>query len=164
MNYQRRRVNFRPDVEVIPISSPLDKVDASAWLELFYQSSALDTFREETREQSRRLRNVLQQALEEDTPLSSSDCDYCIRGLEHRLCFERQRRKCMARKIIVKLQSQVNRERLAETAQLMSAWARALAIEDACREYLRSYTSTKKHALGYSDNDECARCVRQRLS
>ena len=76
----------------------------------------------------------------------------CTRGLEQRSCLERQRRKYMTTRFIVKAArtQQLNAQQLAELAQRCNAWAMRLAQEEGERDFGRAYntitsTTTKKN-------------------
>ena len=62
-----------------------------------------------------------------------------LRGLEYRICHERQRRKCLATKCVVRAQVKLNPERLAALAQRCNQWATKLAQEEAMRDVLRAH-------------------------
>jgi hypothetical protein len=71
--------------------------------------------------------------------------DFC-RGLEARCCLERQRRKYLTNKCIVRAQSKVSGEQLALLAQRCTAWAAELAAREGARDYFRAYCSNGSSA------------------
>lgn len=61
------------------------------------------------------------------------------RGLEQRCCLERQRRKYLTNRCIVRAQKQLTPGQLAELARRCTLWASALAVEEGRRDYIRAY-------------------------
>jgi hypothetical protein len=68
--------------------------------------------------------------------------DQC-RGLEARCCLERQRRKYLTNKCIVKAQSHLSPDQLALLSQKCTAWASELAAREGARDYFRAYAKRR---------------------
>jgi hypothetical protein len=158
---QPRRVSFDYQPEVIPSASPLDQI--SGWDTVWYQQTELEDFRKQARFMCRQMRTVLSEPDSRELHLAR---DQQSRGLEQRFCLERQRRKCMTIRLILKSQVQLRDPcRLAALSQRCTAWAIDLAAEEAARDFVRAYDSSNKrntHILG--DVATTTRRVRQRLS
>merc|ERR1719476_651267 len=93
---RRGKVSFLPFVVEIPISSPIDKIDPSAYPDVWYQNHDLLSFRTEAREICRRMRKEFFASRE--IRGCSLAFDHSTRGLEKRSCLERQRRIYTVRK------------------------------------------------------------------
>lgn len=163
-----RHVHFQEHITIIPppsldSSNHNDNNDSepdtySTW----YQWNELDAFRNDARELCRemRYRDTLVSYTVDSSTNSSSDSDSSAssssttarlptmarssltRGLEQRSCDERQRRKYLATRFVLKIAPKLYRtdpEKLAEVSQKCNAWATELAKEEAARDYARVY-------------------------
>jgi hypothetical protein len=187
-------VQFSNDIdEFSAVSSPLNQIDD--WDSIWYSRNELHVMRNETRSLCSKLRRS-----EEECPQTKSspsnniiccskklsallllqsndDQTMSTRGLEQRYCVERQRRKYIASKFVLKAASKlrdgsfVNQPKrnsveaadlLARVAQRCNAWATELAIEEASRDHRNAYSNnadTEKQCgdlvlIGYgSDGD-----------
>jgi hypothetical protein len=154
-----KHVRFQIETEICPESSPLDKLDGvREWNAVWYHISELEDFRGQARAVCRHMRTLDGLADESEVSNDSSGQhkqtpktpslarDPLTRGLEQRSCLERQRRKFLASRFILKaatklqpLQTQDHAEKLAAVAQRCTAWATELAVEEAARDYYRAY-------------------------
>mmetsp|Transcript_20650 Transcript_20650/g.26643 ORF Transcript_20650/g.26643 Transcript_20650/m.26643 type:complete len:230 (+) Transcript_20650:138-827(+) len=171
-----KRVRFSDNDRVIPIPSPLDQLKHGGqhqlsgvdFPEIWHSVTDMDTFRKEARNLCRMMRltgegapaNVCTMAQNQQT-----------RGLESRSCLERQRRKLLASKCIVRAQSKLEPDRLAALAQRCTSWASILAQEEAARDHVRAQSSCEdlaaagfKRTLEKDDSLFSERRVRQRTS
>ncbi|KAL7580329.1 hypothetical protein ACA910_004362 [Epithemia clementina (nom. ined.)] len=77
-----------------------------------------------------------------DSPLAVRYCSMAwneqTRGLESRVCTERQRRRYLATKCVVRAQSQLSPERLAALSLRCTRWAGELAQQEALRDQERA--------------------------
>jgi len=163
------RVLFAASTEVItapsPIASLLEQDATNSWKEdLWYQAKDLALFRTEARELCRQLRSNITAST-----VAMGSIDSHTRGLEQRMCLERQRRKFLANRCIVKASIKMreepndwNEERPACLSRKITAWAAQLAVEEAQRDFDRAYLVERKRSCCVSD--EIGRCVRQRTS
>lgn len=161
----KRRVQFSAEPVVIPTASPLNELND--WSGVWYNLNDLEAFRNSARDQCRRLRSGADTAGRPTLALDGTS-----RGLEQRCCLERQRRKYLATRCIVKAQSKLVGDRLAELAAKCTTWAAELAVEEAARDYSRAWNApssavkrTAQDASIVSDDSdsEDARRVRPRL-
>jgi hypothetical protein len=160
-----RHVKFQEHVTVIQPSNSLNDIDSgngiySSW----YQLNELDSFRNDARELCREMRYHDTLVTYADSSTSSSDSDSSThsapairlpsmarnsstRGLEQRTCDERQRRKYLANRFILKIAPRLyltDPDKLAEVSQKCNAWATELAIEEAARDFERVYARSEK--------------------
>jgi hypothetical protein len=159
----RRHVHFDDHDSVIPSTSssalPDDfslEDDASTW----YRLEELEKFRNEARDLSREMKyhdELVHYAdqgnsSDSDSSFSASSShrlpslarNSLTRGLEQRSCMERQRRKYLSNRFLLKVAPKLYQEnpgKLAELAQKCNAWATDLALEEASRDYTRVYLS-----------------------
>ena len=132
---QRRRVSFQePQVvsEVTPCSSMTPEERARTW----YSRDDLLAFKNEARDISRRIRF---------TPESSEAAEE-FRGLEHRISFERQQRKYLAIRAIIKAQSS-HPEHLPMIASRSSALAKEIALRVGHRDFYQAYQPELAHLV-----------------
>ena len=173
---ESRHVHFQEGITVI--SSPstssinVDSSDADSYSS-WYQLNELDAFRNDARAICREMRYRDTLVRFADNSQSSSDSDSSsssatktrlpsmarsslTRGLEQRSCDERQRRKYLANRFILRIAPKLYRadpDKLAEVSQKCNAWATELAREEAARDYARVYAKrdTKRPTFeGYS--------------
>jgi hypothetical protein len=139
---RRRRVAFSENTSVIPLMSPLDRLSTQEQSALWYHVTDLDHFRTEVRDLCRKMR-VSSEPVQEScvgTSTYSLGAHFHTRGLEQRACLERQRRKYLAARCILRAQSKVESgEHLAVIAHKCTAWATVLAREEAARDVIRAY-------------------------
>lgn len=139
---QRRRVAFSENTCVIPLSSPLDHLSTQEQGALWYHVTDLDHFRTEVRDLCRKMRVSSEPVMSScvGTSTYSLGAHFHTRGLEQRACLERQRRKYLAARCILRAQSKVESgEHLADIAHKCTAWATVLAREEAARDVIRAY-------------------------
>jgi hypothetical protein len=79
--------------------------------------------------------------------------DVYTRGLEHKTCSERQRRKCLANRFILKASKKLKHDpvKLASVAHKCTRWATELAIEEAARDYYCAWRATKDERVFRDD-------------
>lgn len=146
-----------PSVSISPIVDELgSEEDASTW----YRLEELEQFRNEARDMCREMKyhdelvHYADQGNSSDSDSSSTTSsthrlpslarDSLTRGLEQRTCLERQRRKYLSNRFLLKVAPklyQENPNKLAELAQKCNGWATDLALEEASRDYTRVYQS-----------------------
>jgi hypothetical protein len=140
---KRRRVTFSEQHNsVIPSTSPLDHLSTPEQSTLWYHVTDLDHFRTQVRDLCRQMR-VSTEPVGSSTVGTSTyslGAHFHTRGLEQRACLERQRRKYLAARCILRAQSKVeSEEHLAVIAHKCTAWATVLAREEAARDVIRAY-------------------------
>ena len=138
-----RRVAFAENVDIISSASPWDIVDPSQLSDLWYGVFELDDFRTEVRELCRALRTHCTQG--PDAKVCAFAHGQHTRGLEQRSCLERQRRKYLTMKCVVRGQHGLDEERLAQLSLRCTKWAAELAVDEAARDFAQAY---------YSDGEE----------
>ncbi len=148
-----KRVRFAVETEETSSPSPLDRFDTEEeWRSIWYQQEELEQMRSEARELCRQMRILAEAATslcDPDSPrLPTMAKDPLTRGLEQRSCLERQRRKFLANKFIVKAASKLESEpvKLAAIATRCTGWATDLAVEEAARDYFRAYSHAGKRS------------------
>lgn len=110
---------------------------------------------------------------DDDTDSSDSESDLAVvedasersvRGLESRCCLERQRRKYLTNKYIVKASQHPNlsAERLAALSTKCTQYASRLAVQEAHDDYLRAYPMTKTLKRNVPDSNTATTDVEQR--
>ena len=138
MHPKRRRVDFTGQTEVIPAPSPLEEL--CDWAPIWYQVSEMDQFRKEARDMCRHMRVV--HSVDNSNQELHLAMDGHTRGLEQRFCLERQRRKFLANRVVVRAQVQMKGDRLAEFAEKCTSWAAQLAVTEGARDFERAYDET----------------------
>jgi hypothetical protein len=138
---------------------------------LWYEARDLEDFRTEARDLCRQMRSEMmmvvqqqqqqQQQQESNNNNTGDDNDYSLhqqqnvhvgggvslardnqtRGLEQRSCLERQRRRYLANKCIVRAQYKLTPDRLSALACKCTQWAAELATEEAARDFVRAYVN-----------------------
>jgi hypothetical protein len=130
-----KHVHFQLEVDVAKSSSPLDAFEtAEEWKSMWYEFSDLEAFRQE----ARILCKKLDIAASPGKP--SLALDENTRGLEQRCCYERQRRKYLSSRYILRASTQCEPERLAAVSRKCTAYAADLAVEEAARDYNRAWS------------------------
>ena len=166
---EAKRVHFADDVSISASPAPLDRLesDITSYSELWYQVTDLTLFRDEARQLCRDMRRQDEQEPTYDKKLLClSRHDEQTRGLEQRSCLERQRRKYLTSRFILKaFQEGKSPQKLAAISQRITAWAAELAVQEAKRDYVRAYQqkSTKRCRSENATIVEEERCVRPRL-
>lgn len=160
---ETRKVSFPSQMTaVIPESTtPTACVDSAMnW----YLQDELTMFRAQARDMCRHMRNFTHISL---CTLSwdnnENKCD--TRGLEQRSCLERQRRKFITNKFILKASQELSADRLADLASKVTAWAVELAAQEAVRDFYRAYGLQDENPglkRQISSEDESSRNVKQR--
>lgn len=164
----QKHVRFSEHVQVSNACSPLDLLESSEeWTAIWYRVADLGVFRNEVREMCTQIR-----LLDKDvtlladttttaggeTRLPSLARGPLTRGLEQRSCPERQRRKYLTTRFILKAASKlqhVDPIKLANVAHKCTRWATEVAVEEAARDYFRAWND---HQQGSS-----SRSVRRKL-
>jgi hypothetical protein len=129
---QRRRVSFQGSQvvsEVTPCTSMTPEERANIW----YTQDDLIAFKNEARYISRKIRFSPEEVEES-------------RGLEHRISSERQQRKCLAIRAIIKAQSS-HPEQLPMIASRSSAWAKEMALRVGHRDFYQAYQPELAHLV-----------------
>jgi hypothetical protein len=136
-----RRVVFSESACIIPSTSPLDYLSCAEQSALWYHVTDLEQFRTEVRDLCRQMRVSPEPVLSSTgTSTYSLGAHFHTRGLEQRACLERQRRKYLSARFILRAQSKVESEdHLALIAHKCTAWATVLAREEAARDVIRAY-------------------------
>lgn len=132
-----RKVGFADRIDVIPSTSPLDMIESAQLRDIWYDIFELDDFRTEVRELCRAMRTHCSQG--PDAKVCSFARSYHTRGLEQRSCLERQRRKYLTMKCVVRGQHALDEDRLAELSLRCTKWAGELAYEEAARDFVHAY-------------------------
>lgn len=160
-----RKVGFVDYTKVIPSTSPLDIIETSQLSDLWYDVFELDDFRTEVRELCRSMRTSCTQG--PDAKVCTFARDYHTRGLEQRSCLERQRRKYLTMKCVVRGQHGLDQEKLAQLSLRCTKWAGELAVEEAARDFVHAYYQGgegDQELKRTSDEVFDSRRVRQRLA
>jgi hypothetical protein len=122
----RRRVNFK-DARIVGFVTLGSSMTQEERNNVWYQSTDLDDFKTQARSLCRRLR-------EEDEEHTEK------RGLEHRVCLDRQRNKCLALRCTLKAQSRSScPEFIARISTKCTAWAKEVALAEATRDFCEVY-------------------------
>jgi hypothetical protein len=142
----KKRVTFAACVDDYSPScdSPLHRLDGTEqWKTLWYNCDELSMIKNEVYKTSSKLKRFLSSSCQSHggaaTPsLSVSDE---TRGLEHRCCPERQRRKYLTIRYVLHVARlpNVSNTVLADRARICSQWATQLAHAEACRDAARAY-------------------------
>ena len=159
-----RKVGFVEHVNIIPSISPLDIIESSRLSDLWYDVYELDDFRTEVRELCRSMRTHCTQGPDAKVCMFTHTCQ--SRGLEQRSCLERQRRKYLTMKCVVRGQHGLDEERLAQLSLRCTKWASELAVEEAARDFVHAYYEGEPEALNKRASDDlfATRRVRPRLA
>jgi len=166
---EEKRVRFADDVSVSSIPSPLDQLESeiTSYSELWYQLSDLALFRDEARLLCREMRRQDEEEPSYNPRLLCLSRHEQTRGLEQRSCLERQRRKYLASRFILKAAQQgKSPPQLAAISQRITAWAAELAVQEAQRDFVRAYAQSQSPSSKRSLIDVVAspeRRVRPRL-
>jgi hypothetical protein len=170
-NRQNRRVQFTDDC-VSQLTSPLNKLSTQTeWKSIWYSEMELNNMRSEARDICSRIRATI------SGPTKPSYAkDSLTRGLEQRFCTERQRRKYISSKYIVKtsiklreLHQSNDDEKLAAVARRCNEWATILAVEEAARDFVDVYSDDFQvlvscNKRNFEESINCSRNVRQRCT
>lgn len=137
----QRRVIFSTENDIIPSMSPLDQLETRQdERSLWYCVTDLDLFRTQVRDLCRQMRVSPEQHM-----APGGTCTYSLgalthtRGLEQRACLERQRRKYMTARYVLRAQKTLTADDLALLAHNCTHWAAVLAREEAARDFVRAY-------------------------
>lgn len=147
---QTKHVRFELAVEVDSAASPLDKFEKEEeWKTMWYQLDDLEEFRNEARDLCRKMRllDEAEEQMESNSNFSGPKApslakDAFTRGLEQRMCLERQRRKYLANRFIIKASQSCTEDKLAALARKCTIWATDLAIEEAARDCYRAWSES----------------------
>lgn len=158
-----RKVGFAEHVDIIPSISPLDMIDPSQMRDIWYDVFELEDFRTEVRELCRAMRTHCTQG--PDAKVCSFAQSYHTRGLEQRSCLERQRRRYLTMKCVVRGQHGLDDERLAELSFRCTKWAAELAKEEAARDFVHAYLENEQESMKRASEELLdERRVRPRLA
>jgi hypothetical protein len=117
---------------------------------LWYRQEDLELFRNEARELCRQMRPPAMKPNSDTTSGKKTvgqlllARDWATRGLEQRCCLERQRRKYLANRCIVRASQHMHPDELARLTIRCTAWAASLAREEGKRDVLRAYPLTSQ--------------------
>ena len=165
---RKKQVTFAAPhtVQAIPISSQLDQLRDEEIPSIWYDGIELWEFREEARTLCRQLRVAIaasyvpstegakskvvhngatlmaMMAKMGNTKSNNNNDDDDVetpRGLEYRVCQERQRRKGLVGKLIVQSQRQMDSNQLAALAHRCNQWAARTAHDEATLDFARVY-------------------------
>ena len=148
-------VSFATHVEMIPARSPLETLSEEELEGVWYHAEELMTFRQEARELCRKLR------------VEGSTSIECTRGLESRASYERQKRKVLGTRCIVKSQGKLVPDRLAALAQRCTQWAVGVAHEEGTLDHAIAYDlqpPVRKRLAQLEEEEAQQRRVRPRRS
>jgi hypothetical protein len=129
---RRRRVSFQ-EPQVVSEVTPCSSMTPEERSEIWYQQTDLIGFKNEARDLSRRLRAY---------PEQEEEC----RGLEHRISFERQKRKLLAIRAIIKAQTR-HPDQLAMIASRCTAWAKEIAVLTGHQDFYQAYNPALLHTV-----------------
>ena len=172
MESSKKNVTFTSMVQIIAaepqqVDSEDDRLD-----KIWYNAAELAVFRDEVRIMCRDLRVRVSVAAaqeceqagihyssptvpKEDTH-DNHACSMAFsaqtRGLESRVCMERQRRRYLATKCVVRAQSRLSFERLADLSFRCTRWASELAQAEAVQDYRDAYTVRPVEEDGTKDS------------
>ena len=160
----KKSVSFASSVEVMSNPSPLnpllDRDETDAWKEeLWYPQDDLTEFRSEARDLCRQMRLWSNNQHEKGRCLLAFDPE--TRGLEQRSCLERQRRKYLSNRFVLKAAWKLNNEpdKLAAVCHKINGWATEIAVEEGSRDFQRAYGDRKRSlSSGGSERRVRARC------
>lgn len=141
-----KKVSF-PFQMIVFIPQPILKPSGTDCGLLWYLQNELNLFRSQARDMCRLMRTFTHRnlcTLSWDNP--ESKCD--TRGLEQRSCFERQRRKFMTNRFILKASHVLSADRLADLSRNVTAWAVDIAVQEAIRDFHRAYGLKRQLSLG----------------
>jgi len=130
-------LRFSNVVDVVP-PNPLYFVE-NFRSDMWYTCKELMGFKSKAKNICRVLRASEEAVLNAEARSCSSSFSEATRGLEQRACAERQRRKFLTNKYIVREQYQQDPDQLAATAQRCNRWAAKLAQEEAYRDSVQAY-------------------------
>jgi hypothetical protein len=123
----KRRVQFF-EARVVSFLEPCSSMSLDERRQVWYQAKDLEEFKRQARTLCRRLRT---------SPIVDEET---ARGLEHRICFERQKNKVLALRCILKAQRRLaHHEQVAMVARKCTAWAKEVAIVEATRDFCEAY-------------------------
>lgn len=124
-----RRVSFGT-ADIVAHLLPSSAMTEEDRNELWYPLGELDALKEEARDLCRQIRD--------DGPAANTE--ESRRGLEHRVCVERQRNKILALRCIIKAHRRFqNPEHVAIIARRCTAWAAEVAMVEASKDYCEAY-------------------------
>lgn len=123
---KRRRVQFL-EARVVSFITPGSCMSKEERDVIWYPQTDLHDFKFKARTLCRKLR---------ETPDDSESS----RGLEHRICLERQRNKHLAMRFVLKAQIRSSDpEFIATVSNKCSAWAKEVALAEASRDFCEAY-------------------------
>lgn len=135
---QRRRVRFL-DARVVGIVAPRSSISMEEYQSVWYPIHELDGFKTEIRSLCRKIRDDRQQQYANGNTATNSS-EVLTRGLEQRICKNRQRNKALAIWGTLKAQQRNNDpEFIAMIARKCNVLATELAITEATRDYCEVY-------------------------
>lgn len=147
-----RRVSFLK-AEVVSNVALASSMSDTERVELWYQQTDLNRFKEDARDLCRQIRNcdaVIEQPLLDtrlDVALEAAGNE-CARGLEHRISMERQKNKYLAMRAIIKAQQRYETsEQLAVVASKCTAWAKEVALCTGYQDFYQAYNPGLVHLV-----------------
>jgi hypothetical protein len=165
---RRRRVQFTTQETIVSsCSSPLQKVQTeNEWNSIWYTSSELYTMRQEARVLCTLLKYSKNNSKTKTTAATKMQYNYLLddtRGLEKRVCRERQRRRYIAIKCIVRAANSSptllignnkhdTTTRLAAIAQRCNAYATNIALIEGTRDFFDAYNDELQQLLVINTN------------
>jgi len=163
---KRQQVAFHEIAEIIPIASPMERLDVDEWKHIWYDRATLAGFRNEAWQICKTLREKTKNV----NCCTLSARDGKTRGLEGRACAERRRRRIFCvRYIIVAARHERFRshpDRLGRLARKINRWATDVAMEEASRDNFRAWRETPQSldAFDTDSSDTHSRQITRRIS
>ena len=136
---KRKGVRFH-EARVVSLLVPGSEMSQTERNVLWYHTSELDAFKTQARNQCRQMRVTC--AIECVSPFQQQHLyEESCRGLEHRICLERQKNKVLAIRCTLKAQSRFNHnaDDIALVAVKCTAWAKEVAMVEASRDFCDVY-------------------------
>ena len=144
-NAFHRQVTFKEEPEIAPNRSPLERLaDRNR---IWYQEREMKAFRSEAKELSLFIKR--HKKCNRDCPVlccMMATKDGCTRGLEQRVCLERQRRRYLGNRGIIAAHKsmQYSPDRLARLASKCNRWASRIAVAEAAHDFFQAYDNDEK--------------------
>mmetsp|Transcript_3780 Transcript_3780/g.7232 ORF Transcript_3780/g.7232 Transcript_3780/m.7232 type:complete len:153 (-) Transcript_3780:67-525(-) len=136
--------------------------------DLWFTAHELNTIRSDFRALCRELRaRKYCSSHHDDSTIVSASFHSPTRELEQRISLERQRRRVLTAKFVVRKQHDLSADRLAQVVQKITQWAAELAVQEACSDSEDDGDQQQQHtAKRPLEDGVCTeqRCVRPRLA
>ena len=143
----KKRVRFH-EARVVSLLVPVSEMSQNERDELWYHTSELDAFKTQARNQCRDMR--VRCALQLMSPVQQEQhYQESSRGLEHRICLERQKNKVLAIRCTLKAQIRFhnNPMHIAMVATKCTSWAKEVALVEASRDFCDVYHPHLSHLI-----------------